>query len=203
MPIFSEPVVEFEDEDEDIGSSNIPAFATIFTSNTLLFIKPLSCPTSILFVEDILESLPYKKSFGITVSKFEFAMGLWAEELDLSRAYYFSLYEALMHLGYHPELSRLPHSLLVLKKRVKAQMPLLPLRKKQIPFISEKLSSARATTKVSASASILVLVSTSIPVFITTGPMEDLIFFDLCAVFTAFISAPEIQKNAHRFWRIL
>ena len=75
----------------------------------------------------------------------------------------------------HPMIRKLLHTLKTLKRHLKEELPLLPIRKKSIPLVAEKIATEKALRR-------------SIQ---TEGdtPMEDLYFFDLTHLYKAFMSS--------------
>jgi hypothetical protein len=75
----------------------------------------------------------------------------------------------------HPMIRKLPCTLKTLKRHLKEELPLLPMRKKSIPLVAEKIATEKALRK-------------SIQ---TEGdtPMEDLYFFDPTHLYKAFMSS--------------
>src|ERR1700735_3151217 len=76
--------------------------------------------------------------------QFAFLLSIWCEDVSISRSQYASLLEILKSLKDIRSIRILPASLDTLKSQFKAQIPVLPLRKKKIPVLSAKLPTLSA-----------------------------------------------------------
>ena len=92
--------------------------------------------------DDDPDSEQVKHKVTLNPHKFRLALGLWAEDVGISRPHWSSLLEILRMYGLGPklaeEVAKLPSSLSTLKQQTKAQLPLLTMRKKAIPLIPEE-----------------------------------------------------------------
>ena len=116
---------------------------------------------------------------------FVMAMGLWCINAGVSRADYTALRDVLRMLEPNTQLSSLPETLTTLKRQTKGQLPLLPMRKSNIPLNPAKLPAHSSKLRGSG--------FTTSP----SVPTEDLYFFDPPSLFQAFLSAPSIRERLH------
>ena len=160
------PSIEFDDVDASTGgllgekpSLRAPPTVPVF-----------SLPTGSAFSSrrqsavDISEPIEHERIRTSTLNNFGVALGLWCEETGISRNQYDGLYEILSMLKPHAALNSLPESLTTLKRHTKGELPLLPMRKKRINLIPEKLSTAAEGRKTQGPG---------------LTPNEDLVFFDM------------------------
>ena len=174
------PAAEFDEADDD---DEVPPSTTTVTGvPTPGSMLPPSRGSFIPTPLDESEPVPHKRHDTI-LSKFVLAMGLWCEDAAISRSKYASLREILRMLEPNDELANLPDTLSTLKRWTNEQMPLLQLRRKQIPLEAQKLPSAKAAAKEASSLS--------------TKPTEYLYFFDPKYLFTTFLSSPEIRTKIY------
>ena len=152
----------------------------------------LSRDSRLIFDEDIFKEISHKRFHEVSVSKFIFAFDFWAKEIELFRSQYTSLREVLNLLQLNLKLSKLSKSLSILKSWTKAQMLLLSIRKKNISFIAEKLSSSKKNLKTVVFSSFSSSSATTRFVF-----TKDLCFFDARLLFVKFIFFAEIQIKLH------
>jgi hypothetical protein len=121
-----------------------------------------------------------KHKVTLNPHKFRLALGLWAEDVGISRPHWSSLLEILRIYGLGPkfaeEVAKLPSSLSTLKQQTKAQLPLLKIRKKAIPLIPEE------TNKVSEPVS--------------QSMTENLHFFDPKDLFRTLMLS-DVRKKMH------
>lgn len=167
-------MIEFDEEDEE--AETLPDTFQSPMESTPPFSLP-SRRSSAAFGTDTSTPVPHKHS-TFPISKFIFAMGLWCEDISVSK--YSALRQILRLLEPHNEISLLPKSVGTLKGWAKAQIPLLPLRQKTIPLKLEKLPSLRPSLK-----------DSNLP------PSETLYFFDPVHLFSAFLSSPQIMSKMH------
>jgi len=112
-------------------------------------------------------------------NKFEMALGLWCEDVGVSREQYKSLREILLLLQQDPTAAgKLPKSIKTLKRHVNGQLPLLPMRKKEIPLLDDKLPTQSALAKKGDDK----------------VPTETLFFFDAKKLFQAFLNSDLVAK---------
>ena len=130
-------------------------------------------------------SLHHERIRTSTLNNFGVALGLWCEEIGLSRSQYDGLYEILCMLKPHKALNSLPESFTTLKRHTKGMLPLLPMRKKQIDLIPEKMSTAAEGRKAPGPG---------------LTPHEDLVFFDMRVSLLPSIPQP---LSVFRSWSLL
>ena len=174
---------EDEDEDEDIRTM-IPSAPIQIPpiSMSLPPIPPTNCDS---FYSS--EPIHHIQNKDCPLNDFELGFGLWCEKYGASRPQYEGLRQLLKLLGPHPLLDHLPECVDTLKQHVKDRLPLLPLRKRSIPLLAEKLPSISSRVNVAeAQAS-----SSESPISIT----EELYFFDPKALFESFLSSPAITSK--------
>jgi len=92
------------------------------------------------------EEIPHRRS-AYKQDKFAFMLSIWCEDVSISRSQYASLLEILKSLKDTRSIQILPASLDTLKSQFKAQIPVLPLRKKKIPVLSAKLPTLSAVQR--------------------------------------------------------
>ena len=92
------------------------------------------------------EEIPHRRS-AYQQDKFAFLLSIWCEDVGISRSQYASLLEILKSLKDTRSIQILPGSLDTLKSQFKAQIPVLPLRKKKIPVLSAKLPTLSAVQR--------------------------------------------------------
>ena len=92
------------------------------------------------------EEIPHRRS-AYQQDKFAFLLSIWCEDISISRSQYASLLEILKSLKDTRSIRILPTSLDTLKSQFKAQIPVLPLRKKKIPVLSAKLPTLSAVQR--------------------------------------------------------
>jgi len=132
---------------------------------------------------DLSDIIPHERITDMVPQKFELALGMWCEETGVSRQQYASLQEILRMLEPHVHLGdNLPNTLSTLQRHTRGLLPALKMRKKTIPLIPEKQASAAEGRKSTQEGRI---------------PTEDLTFFDLAALFQAFLSADEVIGKMH------
>lgn len=132
-------------------------------------------------VPDISEEVPHQR-VRFENSEFNMALGLWCEQVGVSRSQFTSLREILRILEPNDHLKSLPNSLTTLKRRTKGQLPLLPMRKKNIPLRAEKIPTESATQKAAGNPDKI--------------PIEALHFFDPKEMFISFLSS-DIAAKIH------
>lgn len=170
----NEPEEEFDNVENEITAEVEPP--------ATFPMHPPSRRSSSAFLPDTSEPVPHKRSIH-TRSDFVLAIALFCEENGISRKVFTALREILRMLEPHPEISKLPESVSTLKTWAKEQLPLLPMRRKNIPLLSEKLPSLKGSAKANPA---------------TGGPpTETLYFFDPIHLFSAFLSSPEIMRKMH------
>ena len=113
------------------------------------------------------------------ITKLELGLELWAHNTGLSRSEYTSLRQILA-LVKDPSVHELPESLASLKRRVTKDLPLLDMRTKRIPLISEKLATATSTEKAKGNKGGI--------------PRESLHLFDPAFLFRTFTSSDIADK---------
>lgn len=99
---------------------------------------------------------------------------MWCEDAGISGTQYQSLREILSLESSAPSIPNLPRALKTLKRHAIGQLPLLPLRKKNIALIGDKLPSGAPATKGGQANAV---------------PKEDLSFFDAKVLFQAFLNS--------------
>jgi hypothetical protein len=174
---------EDEDEDEDIRTM-IPS-APIQSTPISMSLPPIPPTNGDSFYSS--EPIHHIQNKDCPLNDFELGFGLWCEKYGASRPQYEGLRQLLKLLGPHPLLDHLPECVDTLKQHVKDRLPLLPLRKRLIPLLAEKLPSISSRVNVAeAQAS-----SSESPISIT----EELYFFDPKALFESFLSSPAITSK--------
>jgi hypothetical protein len=119
------------------------------------------------------------------ISTFQLGLGLWCEKYRVSRPQYRGLKQLFSLLGPNELLDDLPESIDTLQTHVSQSFPLLPMKKRATPLQACKLASVATRVGVAAA-------QTQSPSAIIT---EDLSFFDPIAVFSAFLSSPNIRNK--------
>jgi hypothetical protein len=171
-----------EAEAEVDEGTTTASFASIVESAPIpSMLPPPVVSRRTLVVEDTSTAIPHPRIFA-EPDKFEMALGLWCENIGVSREQYKSLREILLLLQQDPTMaSNLPKSLKTLKRHVNGQLPLLAMRKKDIALSDEKLPTQTALTKSKGDRK---------PREIT----EPLFFFDAKALFQAFLNSDLVSK---------
>ena len=80
----------------------------------------------------------------------------------------------------NPEISKLPKSVGTLKKWIRKQMPLLPLKRAKVSLLPEKLPSMKSSQKASQ-----------------PFPSDNLVFFDPPHLFVLFLSSADIRAKMY------
>lgn len=128
---------QLEGDDDTI----IPSFAasptTLLSDNPQTMIPP-SRRSSADETPDTSEEVLYPKSI-YNVGDFQMALGLWIVEAGITGDDYVSLLEVLGQMKSLTEIGNLPKTMRTLKHNVKGQLPLMKLRRKQIPVEPMKL----------------------------------------------------------------
>jgi hypothetical protein len=111
---------------------------------------------------------------------FALLLSLWCEHVGVSRSQYASLLQILLTLEDIRPIRILPSTLSALKRRFKAQFPILPLRKKKIPVVSAKLPTLSAAERQ-----------------LVTSTTCWLYFQDPIALFSNMIKSPVFRESMH------
>ena len=127
------PTQAFDDGD-DISVINAPASAA--ASRDVNIDTGIASSTPF---KDESEPVPHTRAKN-ELSMFMLALGLWCQEVGISRSQYRALLEILRIPEMKDNLHKLPSCLSTLKRYAIQQLPLLSLRKKSIPLTSEQLS---------------------------------------------------------------
>ena len=132
--------------------------------------------------EDTSELLLHQHSHDENMSKLEMAIAIWASNTSMSRTEFASLRQILSMIKDISQIHKLPNSLDTLKRHLTKELPLLPLRKKAIPLVADKLATEKALRKSTQNEQGI--------------PTEDLYFFDPIYLYKAFMSS-DIANTMH------
>ena len=174
-------ILNISDSEDDLSLQQFDE--EVISSVTIAFTPDIMTPSSrrsSAFEDDSI-SISHERSYFESF-KFELALGLWCEDIGISRTQYSSLRDIFRMLEPHSELNKLSESYATLKSHINRQLPLLQMRKKIISLRSEKMATAAEDRKSTESGKILT---------------EDLIFFDLKNVFQSFLSSAEYRQKMH------
>ncbi|SLM33940.1 hypothetical protein LPUS_02567 [Lasallia pustulata] len=109
------------------------------------------------------------------------ALGLWVEDVGISREKYLSLLEILNLVKDVSQLQKVPRSLAIIKRNVKASLPLFKMRRKSIPVNSQQMPTLPNASKKLA------------PHPLTTW----MYWFDPLNLFTTILSSPDFTSKMH------
>lgn len=98
---------------------------------------PTQAPIPV-FPPDSSEEVPHKRSLD-DIDDFTMALGLWVEDMGITRQGWTSLLDVLSLLESVKQIDRLPKSISTFRKNTKAHLPLLKLRRKELALVSDKL----------------------------------------------------------------
>ena len=149
-------------DDQDDDTSEVQAGES--------FAKP-SRRSSTGTIEDMSEEVPHRRSWGIS-SDFQMLLGLWAEVSGISRKDWQGLLQVLRCCDDLDHIKELPECLTTLKRRMRADLPLMKMRRKEIPLLPQKLKTR-------------------------TTPAAQLYWFDPMCFFQTILSAPGFLKQLH------
>jgi len=131
--------------------------------------------------DDTSELIEHRQYFDPDMSELKMGLGLFVINSRISRKEYSALHQ-LLSISIDPAFRNLPASLATFKKHIEKALPLLQIRKKEIPLIPEKLATEAATRKAAGR--------------IDDIPSEDLHFLDPTDLYTKFMSS-DISKSMH------
>lgn len=135
--------------------------------------------SSSIFGKDESTALPHTRlSQGL--SDTEFAMAIWCEVSGVSRLEYSSLRQIHIQTRPETELHALPGTLDTLKQHLRSSLPLLELRRKNVPLDPEQQPTLPESIKTSGHA---------VP--------EDLYFFNPTSLFRMFLQSDEMRSKMH------
>jgi hypothetical protein len=112
--------------------------------------------------------------------RFALLLSLWCEHVGISRSQYAPLLQILLTLEDVRPIRILPSTLSTLKRRFKAQFPILPLRRKKIPVVSAKLPTLSAAERQ-----------------LVTSTTCWLYFQDPISLFSNMIKSPIFRESMH------
>ena len=138
---------------------------------------PPNMPTSILYSNDQSEPVDYFRTKE-TMRPFHMLLGIWCSDCGVSRTQYAALRELLQTLTDFSPIRTLPECLSSLKKNLRGQFEIIPIRRTKIPVVSTKLPTLSAAEKRLAA---------------TTG--QWMYFFDPVPLFLKVIQTPGFQKK--------
>ena len=126
--------------------------------------------------QDKFEEVP-QPALKIDLDSFQIALGLWCQDSAITRQQYAGLLEVLSLLETTSQIDELPRSIDALRQRTKARLPLMKLRRQQIPLVAAKLPTAGR--------------------HFSTTPMDWLYFFDPKYLFTTLLSSDAFKSKLH------
>ncbi|KAI9749068.1 MAG: hypothetical protein M4579_007019 [Chaenotheca gracillima] len=170
IPTTTDPVVADPPETEFV--QDLLDNAEIAAVDEEESMQPPSRRPSATLPPDASEAIPHHRS-ATTSDDFEMSLGLWCEVTGISRTDYVGLLEILSSVKHLSEITRLPRTLGTLKTRVKASLPLMKLRKQEIPLLPEKVPTHSALS-------------------------ASLIWFDPVCLFVTILSSPSFYKQLHQ-----
>jgi hypothetical protein len=132
-------------------------------------------------LRDLSEPVKHKQTL-IPMGEFEFALGIWCLDANLSRRQYSGLLEVLGMLKDVSTVKRLPRNIQTLKNNAIARVPLMEQRRQEVSLNEEKLPTLPASLK-----------SLGIP----KTPKGWVYWFDPISLITAILSAKDIVKDLH------
>ena len=166
---------------DNVGSMELPSRPLQTMGPPSRPVQNMEPPSRPAQKEDDSELIAHMHFHDPNMSELEMGLGIFANITGMSHAEWTILHQTLMLVD-HPMIQKLPKTLKTLKRHIKKELPLLPMRKKSIPLVAEKIATEKALRK-------------SIQ---TEGdtPMEDLYFFDPTHLYKAFMSS-DIATNMH------
>ncbi len=160
------PISAFIDtEDGELGSS--------VENDTML---PPTRRPSIPGCQDKSEEVS-QPALKFDLDSFQMALGLWCQDSAITRQQYAGLLEVLSLLEKTSQIDGLPRSIDALRRRTKARLPLMKIRRQQIPLVAAKLPTAGR--------------------HFSTTPMDWLYFFDPKHLFTTLLSSNAFKSKLH------
>ena len=178
------PTSAFINEDDGMGSQTVIAETQTATVESGTIFESASSsrqPFTAFFDPDASDPIPHTRVEDLNPNKFKLALGLWCEQVGISRPQYTSLREILRMLEPNPDISRLPETLSTLRRHTRGQLPLLPMRKQSIRLNPAQLPTETATRKAQASG----------------DTREDLVFFDPQYLFKALLSSDFVMTTGY------
>lgn len=136
-------------------------------------------------VKDDSEPIPHKRS-ATELDPFTFAFGMWCEVSKITRHQYQSLLEVLSLAESVESLRTLPGTITTLKKYVKEQLPLLPLRRKMLDLHSDKLPTMTPDEKAQED-----------DIAKGKGLKGFMYFFDAVELFRTVVASAQIRGKMH------
>ncbi len=139
------PIIEFEDSRDE------NQYAEFYDIDSM---SPPTRRSSLTLDPDLSEEVPHQRSSQV-LDDFVMLLGLWCQDAGITRQQYSGLLEVLALIENKGQVQRLPKSIATLRRNVKASLPLMKMRRKEIPLSVEKLptfSRAKETTSKSSDA---------------------------------------------------
>ncbi|SLM35120.1 hypothetical protein LPUS_04195 [Lasallia pustulata] len=108
--------------------------------------SPATTPPVTVFPPDTSEEVPHRRSFD-TLDTFTLALGLWVEGAAITRDNWESLLQVFSLLLDVNQLKALPKKLSTFHAKIKSQLPLLKLRRKELTLDSTQLPTLSRSDK--------------------------------------------------------